>query len=191
MNIFTTSDCPIQAAHWLCNKHVTKMGLESCQLLANCFTKEQLSHPDCPRNKRGEIRGHFNPKHPSCIFTTYSKANMRWVIDHAQAIFQEHYERYPLKRHFAHDFLDWVIQNINISSVPDGPLTEFTVAIREDKNCRKVPGFNSLPVIEQYRLYIIYDKPFAVWPNGKCPYWMPQLDTVIDFSESLYESYRI
>jgi hypothetical protein len=147
------------------------MGLESVQILANCFSKEQLAQPDCPRNQKGEIRGHFNPKHPSCLFATKTRANMRWLIAHAQEIFNEHYRRYPLKRHFAHDFLDWVIANQDKSIVPEGELTDFTVAIKHDKVCRLIPGFDQLPVIEKYRLYIICDKPFAVWPDGETPPW--------------------
>lgn len=177
MNIFATSPCPIQSAKWLCDKHVVKQGLESTQLLANCFTLERLAQPDCPRTQTGKPRGHFNPKHPSCIFTTKTRSNMQWVIEHAEAIFQEKYERYPESdRHFTHDFLDWVRNNINDSVVPDGPLTEFTVAISADKLCRLTPNFDQLPVIEQYRLYIIHDKPFAVWPAGKIPPWYKKIE---------------
>ena len=175
MNIFATSQCPVQSARWLCDKHVVKMGVESVELLANCFTLDRLSKPDCPRTQKNRIRGHFNPKHPSCLFTTHNRSNMRWVIDHAEAIFQEKYERYPKGgRHFSHDFLDWVRANVADSIVPEGELTDFTVAISADKNCRQINGFDKLPVTERYRLYIIHDKPFATWPEGKTPPWIPQ-----------------
>lgn len=175
MNIFATSHCPIQSARWLCNKHIVKQGLESCQLLANCFTKQHLADPSCPRNQSGAPRGHFNPKHPSCFFTTATRANMRWVIAHAQEIFNEHYRRYPLKRHFSHDFLDWVIANQGQSIVPEGELTDFTVAISQDKWCRQIKGFGNLPVVDKYKLYIVCDKPFAKWPIGETPPWIQTL----------------
>ena len=47
--------------------------------------------------------------------------------------------------------------------IPAGPLTEFPVAINEKMNCRKISGFDSLDTVTKYRLYYIYDKPFAEW----------------------------
>ena len=34
MNIFYISECPVQAAEWMVDKHVVKMILESAQLLS-------------------------------------------------------------------------------------------------------------------------------------------------------------
>lgn len=195
MNIFCTSPCPVQSAKWLCDKHVVKQGLESCQILANCFTLAQLAHPLCPRTQTGTARGHFNPKHPSCKFAVESRGNMQWLIDHTEAIFQEKYRRYPTKgRHFAHDFLDWVKANFNNSIVPDGPFTNFTIAISQDKFCRMQPGFNYLDIHHQYQSYIIYDKPFAKWPTiDDIPPWYPDKTKYVgyvrdfnDFDDDLF-----
>lgn len=179
MNIFSTSRCPIQSAKWLSNQLVTKMGLESAQLLATCFSLDRLAAPDCPRTEKGSPRKHFNPKHPSCLFTMYNRSNMQWVIDHAQAIFEEKYRRYPSGgRHFTHNFLDWVIANINDSHVPNGELTDFLPAITENAICRRtIVNFDNLDTTEQYRYFIIFDKHYSIWPTeSDIPPWHPNKD---------------
>lgn len=179
MNIFSTSPDPIQSAKWLCDKHVLKQGLEGCQLLAHCFTLERLSRPDCPRTQKNTTRKHFNPKHPSTLFTTHNRSNMQWLIKHTQAIFAEKYRRYPNGgQHFAHDFLDWAVANINDSIVPDGELTDFFPAINSEAICRKtIPNFDSLDTTRQYQFFIIFDKPFAIWPTeSDIPPWYPNKD---------------
>lgn len=114
---------------------------------------------------------------------------MQWLIDHAEAIFQEKYRRYPKAgRHFAHDFLDWVKDNFNQSIVPEGPFTQFTVAISADKFCRMQPGFYYCDVQHKYQSYIIHDKPFAIWPTiDDIPPWYPDKTKYVghiqDFSD--------
>lgn len=149
------------------------MGVESCQLLATCFTIDRLSQPDCPKTKTGKPRGHFNPKHPSAIWTRQSLSNVLWLIDHCETIFQEKYRRYPNGgRHFSHDFLDWVKNNLKDSVVPSGDLTELLPAIADTMNCKKiVDNFDKLPIVNQYRLYIKHDKPYAEWSQNR-PEWM-------------------
>ena len=56
MNIFCIDENPIQAARWLCDIHLSKMVVESSQMLANCFTSETLE--DAPRAKSGNVRKH-------------------------------------------------------------------------------------------------------------------------------------
>jgi hypothetical protein len=54
-----------------------------------------------------------------------------------------------------------------LSHVPNGSLTNFPVAISEDKKCRSVDVFDSLQTYEKYRLFYIHDKPFAKWEKGR------------------------
>lgn len=169
MNIFFLDYSPEQSAHWLCDKHA-KMLLESAQLLATCFTLERLAQSDCPRTQKGTPRKHFNPNHPSALWTRKSSANMDWVILHALEIENERIAR-GMNPHFVMDFLWWVIENLDDSIVPEGELTEFAVAINEKMNCRKVAGFDSLDPTVKYKLYYRLDKPFASWTRNK-PSWM-------------------
>lgn len=58
MNIFALDRDPVTAARWLCDKHISKMIVESGQMLANLFSPEQLataplkSHPNRKANLR-------------------------------------------------------------------------------------------------------------------------------------------
>jgi len=54
MNIFVTNDCPIQSARNLPDKHIVKMPLETCQMLAIIYSDwyygvgklyKQTAHP--------------------------------------------------------------------------------------------------------------------------------------------------
>lgn len=172
MNIFTTDYCPVQSAQNVCNEHF-KMIVESCQILATCFSLERLAEQDCPRTIKGTPRKHFNPKHPSCVWAKKSTGNMDWLIMHTLALLEEKKYRYPdSPRHFCHDFVDWVIENLEDANTPEGELTEFSVAISDDSECRKIRDFEQKSVVDKYRLYYIYDKArFATWKKREKPDW--------------------
>lgn len=147
------------------------MSIESCQILATCFTLDRLAAPDCPRNQKGKPRKHFNPKHPSCKWARATLGNFNWLIDHTAELFNQKYLRYPNKgRHFTHDFFDWVVNNREDCIVPSGPLQEFSIAINKEQSCRSHPLFSSGSVVDKYRLYYTHDKPFVTW-STQIPEW--------------------
>lgn len=164
MNIFLLSEnyCPIESATMQCDDHVRKMGIESCQLLATCFTKDRLAEKDCPRTQTGKSRGHFNPNHPCGIWVRESTANVDWLVEHAMALFSQYTVRYK-KRHFTETFLDWIIKNLDDAEVAEGDLTEFPIAIGNDKICRTRSDFESVDTYQKYRYFYLDDKPFASW----------------------------
>lgn len=171
MNIFCFSRCERESAKWAPDKLVVKMPLESAQLLATCFPLDRLAAEDCPRTMNGDSRKHFNPKHPCSIWVRQTTENFNWLLAHTFALLHEKYERYPNNgRHFVHDFVDWVNANKNDAICPAGYITEFPLCINEDKNCRKIAGFDNLDRVEQYRLYLKHDKPYATWIRNK-PDW--------------------
>lgn len=170
MNIFQTHKTAKRSAEWLCDKLVNKMMVESCQLLATCFDLSRLSAPDCPRTQSGTPRKWFNPKHPSALWTRYSRANMNWLIEHTFYIEEERIKR-GYKPHFSKTFLNWVCDNIQDSFVEDGDFCDVFVAINDKQKCRQIKDFDNLPTITKYRLYIKNDKPFATWKVNR-PFWM-------------------
>lgn len=155
-----------------CDKHVTKMCVEYSQLLATCFPLSRLAQPDCPRTQTGNPRKHFNPKHPSSIWTRQSTGNLDWLILHAEALFDEFEFRFQ-KRHFCRDFLDWVIENVDDADVPEGEQTDFSIAISDDSLCRQHISFEKACPVGKYRLYYLHDKKaFATWQKGRAqPNW--------------------
>jgi len=173
MNIFVLDENPIVAARMLCDVHCNKMILESAQMLANCFTPEQLESVDCPRTKTGSVRKYAHYNHPSSKWVRESRSNMKWLLDHAFEIENERLRR-GFNPHFIMGFLEWVQLNFEKSKIPmDYRLSKFAVAISDDCECRKmVQGFDSLPVVDQYHLYYIWDKhSIAKWKKGNSPQW--------------------
>ena len=162
-----------------CDTHIVSQAKESAQMLSNCFSIERLAASDCPRTQKGNPRKHSYPHHPCSKWAAKTKANMDWLILHAYTQFEEFSFRNK-KRHFSQDFLDWIIDNINDSIVPDGDLTEFAVAIQQDKKCRQLPNFDSLSVVDKYRAFYQFDKPFATWKKGRNkPEWFDKLPELV------------
>lgn len=171
LNIFIVHENPIVAASMLCNIHCNSQIRESAQMLANCFSPELLSV--APYTQKGTPRKYSHWNHPCSIWTRKSKSNMQWLIDHAIELENQRLKR-GMNPHFVFSFLIWCRDNIRYSYISEGPLTEFAVAIAEDKNCRKLPDFNSFTIVGKYRSYICLDKPFAVWKNAPEPEWIKE-----------------
>lgn len=168
MNIFAVHANPFIAASMLCNEHCNKMVLESAQMLANCFTLEQLQ--DAPFTKTGNPRKHSYYNHPSSKWVRESKVNMRWLIDHAIELERQRILR-GFNPHFSYSFILWCKDNMHRSVVPDGKMTKLSIAINEEQNCRKLPYFDSLSTVDKYRHYYVLDKSFATWKNSQQPEW--------------------
>lgn len=166
MNIFILNRDPVKAAKLMCDQHIrSKMIIESAQMLAYCFSPDQLADSECPRTATGGIRKQAkrHKNHPCSKWVVQSRENMRWLIRHAIAMCEERSCRWAVKEHFTRQFIEWCADNIDNSSVPEAPLTDWAIAINENMNCRKVPFFESLTSIEKYNLYYKLDKPFATW----------------------------
>ena len=165
MNIFAIDRDPGVAARHLVDLHTVKMVLESAQMLANCFTPEQLASPECPRTKAGTVRKYCHFNHPSSKWVRKSKDNMRWLIDHALQMDKERMERFAsAEPHFSVSFIYWVQANIDKSTTPDGPITEFAQAMPVEYKCEDS--------IEAYRQLYKYGKVHLHnWKRNK-PDWI-------------------
>lgn len=172
MNLFVLDQCPIEAAKQNCDIHCNKIVLEAAQMLANAFPLSLLA--TAPKTKTGENRGYSYLHHPVSKWVLQTRGNFNWTLAHA---FQLEAERLKTgyNPHFVVSFLNWVATHKAQANVPDGELTEFAVAINADQRCRQVPGFNQLPVIQQYQLYYNYDKPFATWKTRQKPVWFQKI----------------
>ena len=96
MNIFAVDDDPIQAARQLPDRHVTKMILESAQMLSIVYSPwywdvGTVSKVDGTPFKTA--KGAFK-KHPCTIWAAESFANCAWLIQHAVGLCTEFVERY-------------------------------------------------------------------------------------------------
>ena len=97
MNIFVTDPSPTVSAQVLPDKHVVKMPLESCQMLA-IVCSEKWGHGygeihkkdgEPYKTDKGAFRGH-----PCTIWAAKSIANTAWLIQHGFGLLQEYTHRY-------------------------------------------------------------------------------------------------
>jgi hypothetical protein len=106
MNIFVTDSCPIQSARNLPDKHIVKMPLETCQMLAIIYSdwyygvgKLYKSDGTPYRTAHGAFRNH-----PCTQWAAASQHNLAWLIRHGYALCDEYYARYG-KLHTCQDVI--------------------------------------------------------------------------------------
>ena len=106
MNIFVTDRCPIQSARNLPDKHIVKMPLETCQMLAIIYSdwyygvgKLYKSDGTPYRTAHGAFRSH-----PCTIWAAENQYNLAWLIQHGLALCGEYTSRYG-KVHTCQDVL--------------------------------------------------------------------------------------
>ena len=96
MNIFVTDPCPIQSARNLPDKHIVKMPLETCQMLAIIYSDwyygvGKLYKKD--GTPYATSRGAFR-KHPCTMWAAATPYNLAWLIRHGYALCHEYNLRY-------------------------------------------------------------------------------------------------
>ena len=104
MNIFVTDRCPVQSARNLPDKHIVKMPLETCQMLAIIYSdwyygvgKLYKSDGTPYRTAHGAFRNH-----PCTQWAAANQYNLAWLIAHGIALCNEYTARYN-KRHTCYD----------------------------------------------------------------------------------------
>ena len=156
MNIFVTDPCPIQSARNLPDKHIVKMPLETCQMLAIIYSDwyygvgKLYKKDGTPyATKRGAFRSH-----PCTIWAAANQYNLAWLIRHGYALCHEYQARYN-KVHTCFDVIEQA-ERIYHNSFPDEFLslasrkvTEFTRAMPED-----IKFDTSIDTITAYKRYL-------------------------------------
>lgn len=115
MNIFATSNCPIESAKFLDTKRVNKMCLETAQLLScairlNGYTGDE-AYKITHRN------------HPSAVWCRATQGNYKWLLEHFKALCGE-YTRRGGKVHASSKLA--AIFEANISLIPEGERQPFS-----------------------------------------------------------------
>lgn len=170
MNIFILDENIQKNAQFHCDKHVVKMIVESCQLLANAFTMDKLK--TAPLTKNGKYRQHTFINHPCSKWVVESWENYLYLCQLTNALINEYNFRYN-KKHFLEDFLNWVLENMKSSQFKMLKRTEFVRAIKKDKYPDLLS--NKFSTIEAYREYYKRDKLFfAKWTKRNKPYWIKE-----------------
>ena len=157
MNIFVTDSCPIQSARNLPDKHIVKMPLETCQMLAIIFSdwyygvgKLYKSDGTPYRTAHGAFRNH-----PCTQWAAASQYNLAWLIRHGYALCDEYNQRYGK----VHTCFDVIVQaerifhrsfsHINSLSQASRRVVDFTRAMPES-----IKFDTSIDTITAYKRYL-------------------------------------
>jgi hypothetical protein len=173
MNLFRLDNDPFEAAKLYQDLHVRKIVLEAAQLLANCYTKEQLA--SAPKTQKGNIRKHSHIHHPISKWVKQTFGNYFWTLAHAIALANEYEYRFN-KKHFCDDFINWCMK-----CEPD-LLDSYSNEETEQPQCFKqypelvVPGDPVAGYRNYYRIakssFTIHGEiVYATWTKREVPTW--------------------
>ena len=141
MNIFCTSNCPIESAKFLDDKRAIKMCLESAQLLSTALRVNGYVGDDVYKI------AHLN--HPSSRWCRTTQGNYKWLLEHFRALCDE-YNRRMGKTHASSKLLPIFEQNIGL--IPVGERMPFS---NNARNLTKGVDFtHESDVTLAYKLYL-------------------------------------
>lgn len=160
MNIFYLDTSPIKSARDMCDKHVIKMILETCQLLS---TAHRLIDGDERADRLGLYKK-THENHPSAVWVRQSSRHYLWLYRHLVALCMEYTYRYE-KVHASQRLLE------SLRQVPDG---------LEDNGFASPPQamppeYQGLNAVDAYRRYYKGAKrSFARWRKGEPDWWFDE-----------------
>jgi hypothetical protein len=171
MNIFVLDPDAVTAAHMMCDKHVVKMILESCQLLSTAHHVLD-GEPVMTKGKKKEYKTFSNGNmsicrctminHPCTIWTRETRANYLWLWKHAYSLCKEYTRRYG-KVHVMEKMLMDELYDPP-ANITKGKLTPFAQAMPDQ--------YRNSDAVIAYRNYYINEKArFAKWKNCEVPEW--------------------
>ena len=171
MNIFVLDNDPKIAAQMMCDKHVVKMLLESCQLMSTAHhildgkrLVVQTKKGPC-LTKMCENKNICKPtmvNHPCTIWTRASRSNYIWLWNHTEELCKEYTNRYGK----IHAMEKMVLNELYFVpfNTPKIELTSFAQAMPEQ--------YKNEDAVTAYRNYYINEKSrFAKWKKGNIPEW--------------------
>jgi len=176
MNIFVLDQNPIVAAQHMCNKHVVKMIVESCQLLSTAHhVLDGKKITRVAKNGRNYstyecVNDLFTPNilrctmvnHPCTIWVRSSHMAYNWLWLHVRELLDVYSERYE-KIHSYYSLVQFTLIK-HPKNIPHVPIEPFAQAM-PDK-------YKNNDAVNAYRAYYIGEKSrFAKWPDGKTPSW--------------------
>lgn len=151
MNIFVLDRDIRKCAEYSVDKHVTKMPLESTQILCTVVNESGGSSPYKTTHKN----------HPCTIWAKESLSNWLWLKDLAIALNEEWQFRFNHTRN--HKSVD-VALSLTAPDICDIGLTEFHQAMPDQ--------YKSPDVVQAYRDYYIGEKShLAKWSKRSTPEW--------------------
>ena len=158
MNIFFLDKSPEKSAEFLCDKHIPKMLLESCQMLSTAL--RQNGYEDDYLYKSAY------PNHPMTKWVGFNRDCFRWALENAVFISQEYCKRFK-KLHKSSRIINNIYDNNYLKDIPDGFFKEPPQCMPDQYKLR------SDLYVKAYRKYYQGEKEyFAKWERGvSAPDW--------------------
>jgi len=155
MNIFVLDQDITLCARAHCDLHVSKMILESVQMLCTALNRHGFEAPYRPTHAH----------HPCVLWVGESYDNFQWLAQLAVELNREF--RYRYGRDKDHASID-VLRQIDKMRYERSGLSEFAQAMPDEY---KVPG----DAVAAYRRFYLAEKaPFATWKRRSAPnWWLP------------------
>ncbi len=176
MNIFLVDTDPIIAAQSLCDRHVVKMILETCQLLSTAHRildgveyagKSKAGRSvkryrlDDEREDRVYAATHVN--HPSAVWTRQSVENYNWLVEHMYGLIAEYEHRYN-KQHKCKQIAYYLqspphnLREYNMTKMPCAMDDKYVIS--DD------------PVVNYRNYYNVGKRHLHNWTNREQPEWI-------------------
>ena len=153
MNIFVLSKDHQQAARWHVDKHISKMPLESAQLLCTNLSNMKIYSPYKPAHV----------KHPCTLWVGESRSNFLWLCDLGHELCVKY--RYRYGREHACELIIAYARS-QADKFKDVGLTPFAQAMPDE--------YKGPCAIEAYRKYYAGGKThLATWKGRPRPEWFP------------------
>ena len=175
MNIFFIDECPITAASYLVDSHLSKMQLESAQIISTIARPYQDVLNARVKELGLEPLHFYKPayaKHPSTIWAGTNSANLTWLYKHLGGMDLErqcaghkpHRSWVEVSSRIAPLLIDLLPQSLELSAQP----------FCGDLEVMPLFKHNKLPkTVELYREYYNAKKSHLhVWKNRVRPDWI-------------------
>jgi len=177
MNIFVLDKDHKKNAKYHANTHVTKMTLETAQMLCTAVRicmEESGFHNDfieetLPKAKSGKAYRRSHPNHPCTIWARENQANYLWLCSLGYELSKEFTRRYD-KVHACHSVIEQcaaLSHYIPVDLYNPRKITPFAQAMPDE--------YKDKDAVVAYRRYYKskYDGGMKMeYPEGKTPYWL-------------------
>ena len=184
MNIFALSPVPEVAAKWHCDKHISKMVVESGQMLSTAHRildgtmdrrpsksgKTMAKYWALDDNRENVLYKAVHVGHPCTVWTTESHMNYKWHYDLFKCLCKEYTYRYG-KQHLTEKVLLDILKDPP-KNIPKSFMTPFALAMGAEPDC-----IDHNDCIGSYqKFYQTKQKRFAMkWTKRPIPHWFKTL----------------
>lgn len=155
MNIFVLDYDQKQNVEYYVDKHVTKMLIETAQMLCSAYYY-------CEESKEVPYKL-AHPNHPCSVWTRESLSNWNWLMVNGLYLYQEYMYRYGDKQHKSGNVILWCAKNK--PSLKDIGITDRPLCMPDI--------YKTNDIVESYRNYYNGDKrELFKWTKREIPYWI-------------------